>query len=104
MSDADTSIRTATDNHILNMIKKSNNFKKVKEYRPASFGDAEFDDIEEPPEELDKTVEAIRLNNYNEKPVTYNMKPNSMVKLNNLAEKAVKIKRNKSSQGLVLKK
>jgi hypothetical protein len=99
MSGADTSIRTATDNAILNMIKQSNNYKKVKEYRPHSFGEEEFEDIEEPPEELENKMEAIRLNNYNLKPMTYNLKPKGIMNLNKLADKAVKVKRAKSAQG-----
>ena len=60
------SIKNATDNHILNMIKMNTNYKKVKEYVPTPLGDQEFDiEIEEPPEELDNKMDAIRLNNYN---------------------------------------
>jgi len=77
------SVRSATDNHILNMIKMNTNYKKVKEYVPTPIGDKEFEmEMEELPEELDNKMDSIRLNNYNLKPKTYIMKPKGIIKLN----------------------
>jgi hypothetical protein len=99
-----SSIRTATDNHILNMIKMNTNYKKVKEYVPIPVGDREFEmEMEELPEELDNKMDSIRLNNYNLKPKTYIMKPKGITKLNIEAKKTVKItmKKSKSAEKIM---
>jgi hypothetical protein len=60
------SIRDATDNHILNMIRMNTNVKKVKEYVPTPIADREFEnEMEELPSELDKPLNSIRQNNLN---------------------------------------